>query len=266
MEKIKGQHLGLAGIGIGAFSLVLSFNFGMHLNDLNEYQTCINYHFGESCYKEFYRAYERQPQGKKVVDYHNGQGWLRFILALAGTSVTLGATSILKKYASSLEQLEEQQDYWEETDLEIRKKQDAIDNEFDVNFHKMQREMDFGIKARELEETYYQVSSYEQLDAQLEEENSKQAKLDEYRKMEGLPMNKTSENNQESKPKLSDDAQSFLSYLEKNNHQEITVSKAAKNKGMKHDEVRALMQELHQAEKGVFDEASSTFKLNSDEN
>ena len=65
---------------------------------------------------------------------------------------------------------------------------------------------------------------------------------------------------------ISPDAQSFLDYLIDRNHQEITVSKAAKNKGMKHDEVRALMQELHQAEKGVFDEASSTFKLNCDEN
>ena len=265
MEKptaIKLNYLGLIGAGFGVLSLMLSFNFGLHLNDLNEYQVCLKHYFGESCHKEFYKATERQPQKAKLINYHNGNGWIRFILAFSGTVVCLGSTGLLKKYAVLLEALEEQQEYWEEVDLETRKQQGEIEQEFDVKFHKMQREMDFGIKARELEETYYQVSSYEQLDAQLEEENAKQAKLNDYRKMEGLPINKTSENSQESKPKLSDDAQSFLSYLEKNNHQEITVSKAAKNKGMKHDEVRALMQELYQAEKGIFDEATSTFKLN----
>lgn len=260
MAFISLKEAALGGFVLGVVGLSMSLSSG-GLNDLKEYEYChkiLNY---QHCYTRFHKINSKQPTEGKLVNFHKGYSSTKIAWICLSLLTLPVATIAARKHAQDCEASAVMQQLNMQTEYKLEEQKQEVANEKELSAYSAMQEMKYSDMVAQFEKQFYETPTYEEMDATIEAERNR---LAQYKQLEGNAP--TADSEPQNQVEISQSAKSFLDYLIDRNHQEITVSKAAKNKGMKHDEVRALMQELHQAEKGVFDEASSTFKLNSDEN
>lgn len=270
VEKITYKEAALITFAFGVIGL--SAAIPGYLKDWNEYKICKNIATFEVCENRAYTLVEPQPR-MEPTQRHFGRPIIKIMgIFVAVISFPLSAYAA-KEQSENCEYQETLESIEKLTSIQSEIRQKEIDNRVGDDAYEAMKSIEQADLIDRFNQSFYSEVTIEDIEAEEEAEQQKLKQIQEYKQLEFAQKSKdttvveTSNTDDKKQPQLSEQATAFFNYLIRTSHSSISVRDAVRNSKIvtKQDEMRALMQELHQAELGTFQDDNFTLKAPQEE-